>query len=86
MLEWLGLFVTNYLSSEVPASKLALFIVKCTLTINRAFNMNYLTVVTTLPGHEKKIEFQLVLWASSFHISFAQGHFLLVSVNDFIRG
>ena len=48
--------------------------------------MNYLTVVTTLPGHEKKIEFQLVLWASSCHIFLAQGHFLLVSVNDFIRG
>ena len=48
--------------------------------------MNYLTVVTKLPGHEKKIEFQLVLWASSCHIFLAQGHFLLVSVNDFITG
>ena len=49
--------------------------------------MNYLTMVTTLPGHEKKkTEFQLVLWVSSCHIFLAQGHFLLVSVNDFITG
>ena len=33
----------------------------------------------------KKLEFQLVLWARSSHISLAQSHFLLGSVKDFIR-
>ena len=37
-------------------------------------------------GVEKKIEFKLVLWASAFHIFLAQGHFLLVVVNNFVRG
>lgn len=37
-------------------------------------------------GVEKKIEFKLVLWASTFHIFLAQGHFLLVVVNNFVRG
>ena len=33
----------------------------------------------------KKLEFHLVLWASSDHIFLAQGHFLLDLVNDFIK-
>ena len=33
-------------------------------------------------GSEKKIELQLVLWASSSLIFLALGHFLLVLVND----
>ena len=37
-------------------------------------------------GVEKKIEFKLVLWASTFHNFLAQGHFLLVVVNNFVRG
>ena len=35
---------------------------------------------------KKKLEFQLVLWASSCHSLPAQGHFLLVIVNDFVNG
>ena len=35
----------------------------------------------------KKLEFQFILCASRcFHILIAWGHFLLVSVNDFVRG
>ena len=34
----------------------------------------------------KKLEFQFILCASCFHILIAWGHFLLVSVNDFVRG
>ena len=34
----------------------------------------------------KILEFQFVLCASYFHILIAWGHFLLVSVNDFVRG
>ena len=34
----------------------------------------------------KNLEFQLVLGASSSHIVLAEGHLLLVLVNDFIRG
>ena len=37
-------------------------------------------------GVEKKMEFKLVLWASTFHNFLAQGHFLLVVVNNFVRG
>ena len=33
-------------------------------------------------GSKKKIEFQLVLWASNSLILLALGHFLLVLVND----
>ena len=33
-----------------------------------------------------KNEFQLVLWVSSSQILLAQGRFLLVLVNDFVRG
>ena len=33
----------------------------------------------------KKLEFQLVLWPSSFHILLAWDNFLLVVVNDFVR-
>ena len=33
----------------------------------------------------KKLEFQLVLWASSSHILLVQGHFLLVLVNDLLE-
>ena len=35
---------------------------------------------------KKKLEYQLVLWASSSNILLTRGHFLLVSVHDFIRG
>ena len=34
----------------------------------------------------KKLEIQLVLWASSSHIWIFWGHFLLVLVNDFVSG
>ena len=34
----------------------------------------------------KILEFQLVHCASSFHKLLAQGHFLLVLVNDFVGG
>ena len=34
---------------------------------------------------EKKVEFQLVLWASSYHILLDKGHFSLVLVTDFVR-
>ena len=34
----------------------------------------------------KKIEFQLVLWASSSHIFLSQDHFLLILVTDFVKG
>ena len=37
-------------------------------------------------NYHKKLEFQLVLWASSSHILLARGQFLLVLVKDFIRG
>ena len=37
-------------------------------------------------NYHKKVEFQLVLWASSSHILPARGHFLLVLFKDFIRG
>ena len=33
---------------------------------------------------KKQLEFQLDLWASNSHISLAQGHFLIILVNDFI--
>ena len=35
---------------------------------------------------QKELEFQLVLWVSSFHILLAQGHSLLIKVNDFVGG
>ena len=38
------------------------------------------------PRARKQLIFQLVLWASSFHTLLAWGHFLLVLVNDFVRG
>ena len=34
---------------------------------------------------QKKLEFQLVLWASSSHILLARGLFLLVLVNDLVK-
>ena len=34
----------------------------------------------------KKLEFQLVLCASGFHILLAWGHFMLVLINDFVSG
>ena len=34
----------------------------------------------------KKLEFQLVLWASNSHILLSKGHFLLVLVYVFVRG
>ena len=34
----------------------------------------------------KKLEFQLVLWASNSHILLSWGHFLLVLVYVFVRG
>ena len=37
-------------------------------------------------GLARKLEIQLVLWASSSFILLSQGHFWLVLVNDFIRG
>ena len=39
-----------------------------------------------LRARKKKREYQPVLWASSFNILLARGHFFLVSVNGFIRG
>ena len=40
----------------------------------------------TVAGLEKNLEFQLVLWASSYHILPAWGYLLLVLVNYFVRG
>ena len=37
-------------------------------------------------GLVKKLDFQLVLWESSYHILLVQGHYLLVLINDFVRG
>ena len=37
-------------------------------------------------SEKKKLEFQLVLWASSSHILFARGHFLLDLVDGFVTG
>ena len=34
----------------------------------------------------KKVEFQLVPWVSSPHVFLVRDHFLLFSVNDFVRG
>ena len=34
----------------------------------------------------KKIDFQLVLWQSSYHILLVRGHCLLVLINDVVRG
>ena len=34
----------------------------------------------------KKVDFHLVVWASSSYILLAWGHFLLILVNDFVRG
>ena len=39
-----------------------------------------------ISGLEKNLKFQLVLWASSSHILPAKGHYLLVLVNDIVRG
>ena len=36
-------------------------------------------------GLKKKLEFQFVFWASNSYILFAQNHFFLVLVYDFIR-
>ena len=36
--------------------------------------------------HQKSTDFKLVLWTSSSRNLLARGHFLLVSVNDFVRG
>ena len=36
-------------------------------------------------GLKKKLEFQFVFWVSNSYILFAQNHFLLVLVYDFIR-
>ena len=35
---------------------------------------------------KKKLEFQLVLCLSSYHILLDRVHFFLISVNDFVRG
>ena len=35
---------------------------------------------------QNKLEFQLVLWVDSSHILLAWNHFLLVVVNDLVRG
>ena len=43
-------------------------------------------VLNTTGLEKKKLEFQLVLWGSSSHILLGWGHFLLVLVNNFIRG
>ena len=37
-------------------------------------------------NYQKKLEFQLVLWAGSSHILPARGHFLLALVKDFLKG
>ena len=34
----------------------------------------------------KKLDFHLVLWTCSSYVLLAWGHFLLVLVNDFVRG
>ena len=36
-------------------------------------------------GFENPFEFQLVIWAISSHVLLAQGNYLLVVVNDFVR-
>ena len=36
--------------------------------------------------HQKSTDFKLILWTSSSRNLLARGHFLLVSVNDFVRG
>ena len=35
---------------------------------------------------KKKLEFQLVLWASTSHMLLTQSHFLLILVDDFVQG
>ena len=37
-------------------------------------------------GLARKLEIQLVLWASSSRILLSQGHFWLILVNEFVRG
>ena len=36
-------------------------------------------------GHENHFKFQLAIWVSSSHVLLAQGNYLLVIVNDFVR-
>ena len=48
--------------------------------------MAMMMMMTMMTRACKILEFQFVLCASYFHILIAWGHFLLVSVNDFVRG
>ena len=59
-----------------------------TKVLNKASSKETASRKMSKTGLEKKgnLEFQLVLWASSSHILPAQGHFLLVLVNDFVIG
>ena len=47
---------------------------------------SFLVCVWKLDRARKKLEFQLVLWVSIYHIFLVWGHFLLIKIiNDFVR-
>lgn len=56
------------------------------LTINQTHLGYVYSITDSFTGLKKKIEFPLVVWASTILILLTRGHFVLIIVNDFFGG
>ena len=73
-------------SLSVSSSLCTGTLIKFQMTVQSRTGIQDLSFKDWYFNRAKKIEFQLVFGASSSHILPSQGYFLLVLVNDFVRG